>query len=245
MATSSIRIVFWSSLFWIGALFAGFGMLFLVVGLEATRDEATWVRSATPAQGSVLGRDIRRASAGNKESTKYLLKYAFTTVDHAAVTNQREVSVEQWEAAHEGAPLTIYYLPARPGDSRLAPGGDWNAPIGFTTLGTIFTVLGGVLAGLRIRRWWLVANLERRGTSAQGTLTNLASGNYRVNGVAQWHLFYTFTDQSGQRRDGVSDWMPPQVARRWKKGATGTVRYDPHDPTRSIWAAAEPGGPEC
>jgi hypothetical protein len=41
-------------------------------------------------------------------------------------------------------------------------------------------------------------------------------------------------------RDGVSDWMSPQEAKHWKNGATGVVRYDARDPTRSIWAAAEP-----
>jgi hypothetical protein len=240
MATiSHARTLVGSPLFWIGTLFASVGMLFLAIGVKAMRDEATFQHSAAVAEGKIVGRDIRRASAWNQQSTRYLLTYMFTTENRVLVTGQGEVSVEEWEAAREGGPLTVRYLPKRPSENRLTLGGDWSTAIACTSLGAILGGVGGVVAGIRVRRWRLVTRLERDGASTPGTLARVASGSYRINRVPQWQLFYTFTDQSGKRRDGVSDWLSPQAAKRWKTGAAGTVRYDPRDPTRSIWVDAE------
>jgi hypothetical protein len=243
-AFSSARIVYRSVLFWIGAAFAATGMLLLALDFKFIVDETTFQRLAVVADGRITGRDIRLASAGNRQSTEYLLKYTFTTAGNVPVRGESEVTIEQWEASRKGNPLPIYYLPSRPDKNRLSAAGHWEIAMILTTLGVILGGLGGIFVGLQVHRWRLVTRLERDGASAQGTLTRVASGGTYVNRVRQWRLFYSFTDASGHRREGVSDWISPQEAKRWKKGATGMVRYDARDPRRSIWVAAEPPGPD-
>jgi hypothetical protein len=239
MISTTWRILGRSPFFWIGAAFAALGVLFFVVGLNDARQALALRQHGISARATVVSHDIRPATGKDHPTTQYVLHYEFRSVRNERIAGVAVVPVEQWEDTREGATLPIHYLPDRPRDSRLAGDAGWGVAPGFIPIGALFGALGITFVFLRLRRLLLVTRLARDGALAEGTLTRVGPGSVWINRVRQWQLEYQFTDAAGQRRMGRTDSMAPKIAQRWKRGERGPVRYDAHDPRRSIWVDVE------
>jgi len=240
MPVSGLRLALGSSLFWFGLAFAGFGLLWLGIGTQWAMREMHFGRDARQVQATIISKDIKRASQQENSSTEYHVRYRFTPPGAAPVEGTGKVSVEQWESAQAGEPLDVRYLPEDPANSRLAGNSDWFSPIFSSALGSVFAAIGGTILWLRIRRIRLIVRLMRDGIATEGTVVHVRETGTSINRVRQWQLNYQFTDSSGQQRNGVSELMPPEKARRWKPGQRGTVRFDGAAPEKSLWIDDKP-----
>lgn len=239
VASVAWRIMGRSMFFWIGAVFAVVGTVFLGAGLGDARQAFELRENGISAVATVVSRKIEAATGRDHPTTEYVLGYTYQPPGQQLLAGLAVVPVEQWEATREGAPLPIHYLPERPYESRLANDAGWGVAPGFIPLGTLFAAIGLALVTARVRRLRLVLQLTRDGAKTEGTLTRVGPSSVWINNVRQWRLEYEFADAAGQRRTGTTDTMPPQVARRWRRGDRGPVRYDAADPRRSIWANLE------
>jgi hypothetical protein len=239
-ATSVARRLLWrSALSWLGAFFVVFGAVFFSVGVHDFREGVALRQHGVTATATVVSRRIKQATGKDQPATEYQLGYTFHTAANQLMAGVVVVPVEQWEATKEGAPLQVHYPADRPYESRLASDGGWGVAPGFVPAGAVFLAVGLTLVILQWRRWRLVVNLLEHGAVAEGTLTHVGVSGVSVNLVRQWRLDYEFTDAAGERRTGKTPSMSPQIARRWKNGDRGSVRYDARDPRRSIWVDVE------
>lgn len=233
------RFLWCSTPFWIGVLFTAVGSLVFVIGVEDLSAGLALRAHGIQATATVVSRRINEATGKNQPSTEYVLGYTFRTAADELMAGLVVVPVEQWEATPDGAPLQIHYLPDRPYESRLASDGGWGVAPGFVPLGALFAAIGLAFLIARLRRWRLVVRLLNHGAAAEGTVTHVGRTDTSINRVRQWRLEYEFADAAGERRSAKSDLIPPKIARCWKKGDRGPVRYDAQDPRRSIWVEVE------
>ena len=235
MPLSGLRQIFGSRLFWFGLAFTGFGLLDLGIAIQTGSREAHFERDSQSAQATIVAKDMKRASQQENSGTEYRLRFRFAPPGGAVVEGTAEVPVEQWESEQPGATLAVRYLPEDPTNHRLAGKGSWFDTIMWSVFGIVFGSIGVSLLWRRIRRVRLTVRLMRDGTAAEGTVVRVMPTGFSVNRVNQWRIQYQYTDTSGQRRDGASDLMPPEQAKRWKAGERIAVRFDPAAPGKSIW----------
>jgi len=109
--------------------------------------------------------------------------------------------------------------------------------VGFLLLGVgvLFASMGGWLVTSARRFAKLVARLHEVGVTTTGTVTDNDARELWVNGNLQRRLRYEYTDKTGVKHTGLSDWMSRADALRSKAQTTGVVRYDPDRPDASAW----------
>jgi hypothetical protein len=131
--------------------------------------------------------------------------------------------------------LQVTYLPDAPEMNRLEGATEWIAALVFMSIGGIFTLLGGGLAFPDLR--WIIRAIRvlRHGLSTQGTVVRAEPTSLRINRIPQWSVSYRYRDNLGREQEGASHLISPEEGRLWKEGDTGTVRFDEHQPSISVW----------
>jgi hypothetical protein len=236
---SSWQLARRSIFFWLGLFFSALGLLFTGIAFRAAQREMAYQQEGQVVEGTVLTKTVRHAVRGENTRTRYLVNYQFRTDDGVRREGLQEVSVEEWEGTQEGEPFRVRYLPNDSATSRAAGETDWAGPIVAGVMGLIVGTIGGTMLTLRLRRIRLTVRLMREGIPTEGTIVRVSPANVTINGVQQWRICYRFTDQAGQRRDGLSDLLSPMEARHWKKGDKGAVRFDRRDSAQNIWAGKD------
>jgi hypothetical protein len=111
-----------------------------------------------------------------------------------------------------------------------------GAPIG---IGLIFSLLGAGTAGFGL---WQ-ADTERRilatGTTVRASVTEVGQTYTRVNGRYLWRVHYQYADGSGMSHRGASGLLDSREAQTWRPGDQVFVRYDPAQPSMSVWIGHE------
>jgi len=225
---------FW---FWFGGLWLAIGLLFVGVGggigIYGSRLDTELDAAGVRTQGVVLSKEISAPSDG---SESYVVTFRFGDSRGDTIRGSARLDPDAWDALVERGPIELVYLVERPQTYRVAGQDDSAAVLAF-----VFPLLGGVLAvvggfvlvnALRTRR--LARELGARGAVAVGSVTELAPGRVRINGVTQWVLRYRFQDASGRAREGKCALSPDEAA-SWKPGARGRVRYDARNPRAHLW----------
>lgn len=236
--SSAMRLASGSTSVRLGLAFAVFSLIFVSIAIHIGADEVAFMHRAQSTQATVVVRAIHRADTSGSNATRYILRYRFAAAPGKLIEDVVEVPVAQWEQVQEGSVLSVWYLPDRPDRHRLDPPGQWVATLVFGLVGIIFGSVGAALILGRVGKIRLVTRLTQVGLAAQGTVIRVADSGVRVNGIAQYRVMYLFVDDTGQRREGRSDLVAHAVAARWHAGDTGPVRYDPKDPSQSIWVPA-------
>lgn len=232
MARSFFNYAKRSFLFIFGGIWLLVGIPFLGVGIGNALSEQRFQRQGMVATGTVLSKDLRRAT--KNRSTRYSVRFRFTTANGQTLTDDAQVPFEQWEQLQEQGPIQVTYLPTRPESNRLA-GKDPFLSVIFGGLGLVFAGIGGFLFFKAISGILRNMHLERDGALATGTVTSVEQTNLKVNGRPLWRIRYQFTDRQGRKVDGKSEAMPWEEVARLGEGASGKVRFDPAKPTSNLW----------
>jgi hypothetical protein len=162
------------------------------------------------------------------------VRYRFTAPGENVLEGSSDVPYERWTELAERQPVEIAYLPSDPSRNRLR---DTNR----TTLGAVFTGVGGALAiagavivGFGIRNRRRHRRLHETGLVADALVTDVRSAQLRVNGRQQGRVHYEFRDAMGALQSGKTAYMSLDEAMRWKQGDRIRIRYDREQPRHSI-----------
>jgi hypothetical protein len=220
----------------VGIIPAVVGLLFVFFGVKQLIDERAYTAHGMVAQGSIIGKSLERAGESGSDSTKYRLAYRFTTARGETIDGGRVVPPEAWEETKEGDPISVRYLPDRPQANREAAESKESDAIFMTAMGLLFTIIGGSIVtavGARdLHRW----HLRHRGVKAEGTVLEIEPSWLTLNGVPQKELHYSFNDAAGQRQEGRSGPVAPDMASKLRVGSKGIVFYDLNSPDDNMWA---------
>lgn len=219
---------------WFGGIFLFVGLVFLPVGIWTLLQERAFSREGVVVEGIVLTKGINRADDDN-DTTDYWITYRFTTEDGQVVEGRDTVSVHTWESLEERGPVEVSYLPDSPSRNRVGTDSDWILPAIFLGFSLVLVPVGGFFFVKGLTNVLRIRRLRTEGRQSDGTVTDILVTNFQVNGVAQWQIHYSYTDDFGQTYQGTSGYLSPEEASTWKVGETGTVRYDPRRPEDSVW----------
>lgn len=223
--------------FWLlfGGIFLVAGIVLSTIGAGMVWRDGRFASEAHRADGTVLGRSIRQASAAQDRRTEYLVRYRFTTTDGRLIEGDDTVSFERWEMLDEAGPIAVEYLPGDPAQNRAAGGGD--VIILYSTVGFGLLLLGAGLAitTWQLRRLRLTQRLWRDGLADEGTVVRVEPANVTFNKRPLFRLRYEYGDLAGARHDGTSGLLAWEDVEGWQPGDRGAIRYDPRRPEVSAW----------
>jgi len=225
---------FW---FWFGGVWLAVGVLFAGIGSGIAVNRAgvdeRLAAAGVATEGVVLMKEL---DARDGSSETHHVTFRFAGPQGETVRGSAELDSAAWDALVERGPISVVYLPDRPGMYRVPGQTDDDA-----VLTLVFPLVGGALAAVggfvianavRMRRVRRV--LLRNGATAAATVVDVAAGNLRINGVPQLVLRYRFQDTSGNMHDGKIH-LRPEEAQRWSVGGMGRVRYDSRNPRSHAW----------
>jgi hypothetical protein len=128
-------------------------------------------------------------------------------------------------------------LGLRPGS---APGRDtWSYLGGPLAVSAGFTVLGGILFGIGLRKVRREARILQVGTTTEATVSAVEPTNTRVNRRRLWCVRYSYEDMNGGLHAGDSGYLTAEDAQSYRVGEQVFIRYDPASPATSIWLGRE------
>ena len=73
----------------------------------------------------------------------------------------------------------------------------------------------------------------------RATVVDVERTGSRLNGRHLWRIRYEYQDPTGRFHEGVSGYMERIDAQRYQVGERVYVRYDPAQPSASIWLGRE------
>jgi Protein of unknown function (DUF3592) len=236
---SLIRIARRSLLLWFGAGFLAGGLVCLTMGIQWAAQEWRYQNEARTVDAEVLGKSILPASRQDHSSTRYEITYRFTTENGTETQGTDAVGVEQWESLDIGSTIKIVYLPCEPQSNRPESTGDSGSALAAMILGSIFSVVGGVVfvrSAIRVLRQW---SILKHGDLTQATVLAVQPGNAEINNVRQWEVRYQYRDHHGRVHEGTSGDVAPVLAHAVAVGDTVGVRFDRDRPEYSAWIEPE------
>ena len=220
---------------WVGLLFVPIGVVFIGVSVSMALEERAFANRGQTADATVVDKSLKKADFDSNPTTRYMVRYRFTTPDGGNVEQIREVSVEEWERLAPGSILPIRFLPDRPDDERRADESTWVGVASFLALGLIIAAVGIPLLVSALREIARQRRLWRTGTTVSALVTGVAASSTVINGLRQWEIRYSYTDPAGTKHEGRSNCMPEDEARQWQHGDRGNARIDPNVTGSSIW----------
>lgn len=111
-----------------------------------------------------------------------------------------------------------------------------GAPLG---IGMIFSVMGASFAGYGLWQFDIERRILANGATVRATVTELEQTYTRVNGRYLWRVRYEYADGAGQIHWGASGLLDSREAQTWRPGDQVFVRYDPAQPSMSVWLGRE------
>lgn len=148
---------------WFCLIFVVPGLVLLTVSILMFQTEWQYRKNSQLAQGIVL-RKYRSADRGTGATgtggtvVSYWVEYEYEPFLGPRRQDRDTVGPGYWETLDRGRPVRVYYLPNRPGHSRLSRGMRVAGPSIFLIVGAMFTLMGGmaeffVLADLWHKFW--------------------------------------------------------------------------------------------
>jgi hypothetical protein len=119
------------------------------------------------------------------------------------------------------------------------PDAAWEAMAAPSAVGIGFSLFGGAIMAVGLRRRRIDQRLRAFGTTTEATVVGIEQTGVRVNRRRLWRVRYTFIDLSGAEQRGDSGYLSSEEAHSYIVGEQVLVRYDPADPTMSAWLGRE------
>ena len=86
-----------------------------------------------------------------------------------------------------------------------------------------------------VKHWRRILN---QGSTAEGTVALVEEKRQRLGRWTWkpgWVISYRYRDHAGRSHSGVSGYLSPKEAQRWRSRDQGIVVYDPAQPSNSVW----------
>lgn len=106
-------------------------------------------------------------------------------------------------------------------------------------LGLVFALLGGIFAVNGLNALQREERLRATGVTTRGTVVEVERTSTRLNGSYLWQVRYSYRDPAGRAYQGVSGYLERAEAQSFRVGEAVFVRYDPAEPSSSIWLGRE------
>jgi hypothetical protein len=106
-------------------------------------------------------------------------------------------------------------------------------------VGTVFSCLGGAFVMMGVRQLNREYRLLQVGTTTEATVVAIEATGTRVNNQRLWHVRYVYDDMIGGTHQGVSGHLSAEDAQSFRLGGKAFVRYDPQQPSTSMWLGRE------
>lgn len=106
-------------------------------------------------------------------------------------------------------------------------------------LGILFTSIGGFWGGSAVNQLQVEERLRASGVTIRAKVIDVERTGSRLNGRYLWQVRYEYYDASGRSYEGVSGYLERVDAQRFSIGEQVFVRYDPAQPSASIWLGRE------
>jgi hypothetical protein len=107
------------------------------------------------------------------------------------------------------------------------------------TLGLGFTGAGGYFGWTGLAAMQPEQRLREVGVTTRGRVVSIERTNTRLNGRYLWQVRYEYRDASGRAHEGVSGYLERIDAQSFRVGEEAFVRYDPQQPSASVWVGRE------
>jgi hypothetical protein len=111
----------------------------------------------------------------------------------------------------------------------------WAFLISPLTIGVIFVTIGVVYLRRGLRQARREERLLQHGTTTEATVTRIEETGTRRNRRRLWRINFAFEDLHGTPREGRSGYLSAEEAQSYRVGERAFIRYDPEQPTESIW----------
>lgn len=115
----------------------------------------------------------------------------------------------------------------------------WAFLISPLTIGVIFVAVGQSYLRRGLRQARREERLLQHGTTTEATVTRIEETATRHNRRALWRIGYAFEDLHGTPRAGESGYLSAEEAQSYQVGERAFIRYDPDQPSESIWLGHE------
>jgi hypothetical protein len=106
-------------------------------------------------------------------------------------------------------------------------------------LGLAFTTVGGIYASQGLAAQQLEERLQASGVTTQARVVAVERTFTRLNGRYLWKIRYEYRDPTGRVHEGESGYLERVDAESYRVGEQAFVRYDPQQPSASIWMGRE------
>jgi len=134
-----------------------------------------------------------------------------------------------------GAALALFVFWPRVRAGRPGRGNLWVFMAAPLICGLVFTLVGGGFMGYGIRQYQVEQRLLASGVTEWATVVDVERTGTRVNGQYLWLVRYEYRDPSGNIHEGTSGYLERREAQSYRIGETVYVRFDPAEPSTSIW----------
>ncbi len=218
-----------------GAVLLLAGLVAVGVGVYLGWVESRYASDGVVVEGVVTGTQF--VPGGEDSDPEYRVEYRFTPRGGEPTDGRSEVDEGTYDDADAGDVVEIQYLRGEPSTNRVNGTGGWLWPAFAAGLGGIGIMSGSLLLVIAWRSAMAERRLMREGIATPALVVGHEVTNYSVNEVDQWKVVYQFTDAAGRTHLGRSPHLSPEDAHRWQPGTSVMIRYDPFDPTRSVWMA--------
>lgn len=106
-------------------------------------------------------------------------------------------------------------------------------------LGLAFATVGGVFASQGLAAQRLEERLRASGVTTQARVVAVERTFTRLNGRYLWKIRYEYSDPTGRVHEGESGYLERVDAESYRVGEQAFARYDPQQPSASIWLVRE------
>lgn len=107
------------------------------------------------------------------------------------------------------------------------------------SLGLAFATVGGFFASKGLAAQQLEERLQATGVTTQERIVEIERTFTWLNGRYLWQIRYEYRDSTGRVHEGVSGYLERLDAESYRVGEQAYMRYDPQQPSASIWLGRE------
>ncbi len=184
-----------TSAIFFGLIFAAVGIFIIVIGIKEYFSMKEFEKTAETISATIVDIDSHKEKRGTKKHRRTVTVYDLTVQYEVDGQTYTKVIDNGQNKPSIGSTVDVMYDPANPSDTRR--GSSTGALAGTGIIGGIFTLAGGFLAGVDIRKMLLKNRLIKNGIKMSGTIINAdCDASVRINGRHPYKAECEVTDSS-------------------------------------------------
>jgi hypothetical protein len=213
-------------------------LLPFAMGVTHLRRDYLLAQDGATAEGKVDRLEAFDYSTSSTRGTETGIRvhYTFRTQNEVTYHDTATPTSPLVKGLSVGGPVRVRYVRSNPDISEL----ESRPFIGYllTAIGTVCLamVLGVFVAGVR----QVGFGAGRGFRECTATVTEFQDAEWIVNEERYLHVRFQFADEAGNDHWGKGPPLPPEEARAHAIGSRVRIRYDPRDPSITLWLGQAP-----